>query len=108
MQPPVAKVSTAASTVKAAAMTERLTLLTENILAPPAPSDTNVPTTLQVLKLPALVSLAKKDPTLASQIASIKTQTTAAPKDAQAKQTQYQTALTTMLQSAMNLLKPHP
>jgi septal ring factor EnvC (AmiA/AmiB activator) len=106
MKPPVVKVPTGASAVNAASMTERLTRLSDNILAAPAPSTTGAATTLQVLKQSALRSLAKKDKALASKLASIKTQATSALKDAKARQTACRKALASMVESAKDLLKP--
>ena len=106
MKAPIAKVSNGNFTINAVALTERLSLLGKNIVAANATPDAGAQTTLELLKNPVLLKMAKNDSVLASQIASIKKQTTSELKDAQTKQAQCQTAIATMLQSAMNLLKP--
>ena|SRR6266404_9702777 len=106
MKTPIVKVSPGTAVINADAMTQRLTLLSKNIVAARPTSVTGAATTLEALQQPALLALAKKDPALKSQLASITKQTKAALKDAQAKETAYRSALASMLQSAIKLLKP--
>ena len=106
MKTPVVKASIGASVVNADAMTQRLTLLSKNIVAPRPTSVPSAATSLQALQQPALIALARKDKGLKSQLASIAKQTKGALKEAQTKQTAYQSAIVSMLRSAIKLLKP--
>src|SRR5258708_36724622 len=104
MQSPLIKASSSVPT--SASVTQRLQILSQSILAPPAAANTGTATTLEVLQDPVLQAVAAKDPALAARVASIAPQTKTALQETQANQTAYQQAIAKMLQDAMNLLKP--
>lgn len=106
MLSPIVKAPAGTAAINPAAIAQRLSQLSNTFSAAPAVSVTGAATTLQLLKQPALLSAAKKDATLSSQIAAIAKLNQASLSDAQTKQAEYQKALTAMLQSAMALLKP--